>query len=53
MKGIVIGWLAGALLSALVAMTYIGTSAPNCPTEDSCQIDYQHSKGWVVTEVTP
>lgn len=24
-----------------------------CPTEDSCSIDYQHGKGWVVSEVTP
>lgn len=39
----------GGLLTA----TGFVLAQPHCPTEDSCSIDYQHGKGWVVTEVQP
>lgn len=29
-----------------------GHSAPKCPTEDSCSIDYQGGK-WVIREIIP
>lgn len=41
-----------ALSFVLGAVAERVTSAPHCPTEDSCQIDY-HNGAWTITEVTP
>jgi hypothetical protein len=27
-------------------------TAPNCPTEDSCAVDY-HNRSWHITELSP
>ena len=36
----------------LGGVTQYVTSQPHCPTEDSCEISYDHGK-WTITEVQP
>ena len=49
------GFAAGVLLALTVVSAVQGFQAentPNCPTEDSCALDF-HNGRWTVEEVTP
>ena len=36
----------------LVGIAYAESQEPNCPTEDSCTVDYREGE-WHIREVTP
>lgn len=51
-------WHLGLIVAVLLGVAfYLGYAVaqaeqPDCPTEDSCTIDYD-GDGWVIEEVTP
>lgn len=49
---VVLTAVAAFLAGVMLAVTVQTINQPDCPTEDSCAIDYRDG-GWHITEVTP
>lgn len=45
-------FLAGFMLSGGLLATWRAYDQPDCPTEDSCTVQYEHGK-WHISEATP
>lgn len=49
---VIVTALTALLLGVFGTLAVQSLTAPSCPTEDSCTVDY-HDGQWHVTEVTP
>jgi hypothetical protein len=45
-------YLLGAITGGILALLGSAVVEPDCPTEDSCELDYRDG-AWHITEVTP
>lgn len=52
MKVKIVTWVALFLFGAALSWVINEAIEPDCPTEDSCSIDYRDG-GWHIEEVTP